>query len=114
MPRMAGRGGRACAAWPPRILVSSGLTPLAWALTSTSPGAGFGLSTDAMLNGSFGPSSTAACIELLSVIVVDALFCDRIGQRGSEFIRLCWRPSRVRRFRGDCVQRARQRVDHGL
>src|SRR5216683_3132109 len=50
MPRIAGNGWRAWAAWPARILTSSGLTALALTLTRTCPGLGCGRGIGATRN----------------------------------------------------------------
>ena len=60
MPSTPGKGWRACSALPALIFVSSGLTPLAWMRTSTSPARGVGLATVDETNAAFGAVNTMA------------------------------------------------------
>src|SRR5580658_4955569 len=71
IPRIAGSSTRAWAAWPARIFVSSGFTPLALIRTSTWPGAAVGRGTSVSVNGAPGLSRTRARIWLeLSVFLL--------------------------------------------
>src|SRR5262249_31922004 len=67
IPRIAGRGWRAWAAAPARILRSRGFTPLAWTRTRTSPGPGAGFGTSISRKGAFGRSRTSAFMVRVSM-----------------------------------------------